>query len=190
MLHINNNRIDLDLAILYACDILGDLFTICIVVADIFARHNAIVISGSGDCIGLFSTSRTKVVVDNDGICLILLLNWLNRSIVADGSIVGLGTFATFALLTASNDSGIGHDSRIRALLIAAHIIWVNHCHRRLVIVTSCVICVVSAAFVALAALTGLAAAKCLSLEDAIVQLDATAIGLPSSSQFASKVAK
>ena len=176
----------MDHAILYACDILRDFFTICIVVADIFARHNAIVISNSDGSIGLFSTSCTKVVVDNNGICLLLLLNWLNRSIVADGSIVGLGTFATFALLAASGSS-ISDDGRTRALLIATHVVRINQCHRCLFIETSCVICVFSATFVALAALTRLAAAKRLSLEDAIVN---TSIGLPSSSQFASKIAE
>ena len=177
----------MDHAILYACDILRDFFTICIVVADIFARHNAIVISNSDGSIGLFSTSCAKVVVDNDGICLLFLLNRLNRSIVADGSIVGLGTFATFALLAANSSSGISDDGRTRALLIAAHVVRINQCHRCLFIETSCVICVVSATFVALAALTRLAAAKRLSLEDAIVN---TSIGLPSSSQFASKIAE
>jgi len=52
------------------------------------------------------------------------------------------------------------------------------------------VIGIVSATFVALAALTRLATAQRLSLKDTIVQLHATAIGLPSPSQFAPKVAK
>ena len=126
--NINNNGIALDLAKLYTCDILDEFFTICIGVADIFARHNAIIISGAS--IGLFSIGCTNVVVDNYGICLLLLLNRLDRSHVADGKIVGLGTFATFAPLAASDGSGIGHDDRTRVLLIAAHVVWVDQCHR------------------------------------------------------------
>ena len=159
----------MDLAILYAGHILGDSFAICIVVTDIFARHNANVIRGGS--IGLFSTSCTKIVVDNDDIWLLLLLNWLNRSIVADGRIVGLGIFATFSPLVRD-------------------IIRIDQCHRRLLIEPTRIIRIVSATFVALAALTRLATAQRLSLKDTIVQLDATAIGLPSPSQFAPKVAK